>query len=88
MERETNDSRATPIRTPLGLVTPVARTSAVRLRSRWMDAGASYVRPVHIEVESAGSTRVYRIPDVTMVVRLALASFVVASALLRRLITW
>jgi hypothetical protein len=53
-----------------------------------MDAGAAYVRPVHIEVESPDSTRKYRIPDVTMAVRLALVAFVVASALLRRLITW
>ncbi len=88
MEREPNDSRATPIQTPLGLVTPVARTSAVRLRSRWMDAGAAYVRPVRIELETAGSIRMYGIPDVTMAVRLALVAFVVSSALLRRLITW
>ncbi len=87
MER-TVESRGTPLVSTAGRITPVARASAVRLRSRWINAEAGYLRPVRVEVESDGSMQVYRIPDIMMQVRLAMVVSIVVLALLRRLKTW
>jgi hypothetical protein len=72
--------------TTFGTVTPVARSSALRVRTPWFGWEAAYVRPVRLEVMGVdGSRTAVKVPDVQLQVRLGLGLVVVLARLMRRL---